>query len=296
MTGKLVLHLGAHKTATTAIQHYCSEEKDRLRAAGIVYVGHTVKPFSTYRTLRDLTQEARGEGKFESREARSKLVIDNAEKVINRADVRSLLIPWEIFLGEPYDKNLPVLYPGAHLSLKALAGFLKDLPISIVFTIRDQWAFLNSWYLQLHKLGQIPDPTHFREWVAAANLSWRPMVETMKEYFGAENVTVLTYPANSATQPDYFRDLFKAYGYVDPINPNSIDRKNVSWPSEAMEIARHVMPLLPNDRERYLFRLKMDDVFSKLPGRQYKVLDESAQLQLAEKYAAENTTLGTSSK
>lgn len=295
-TGKIVLHLGAHKTATTAIQHYCAQEADTLRAAGIVYVGHTAKPYSTYRTLRDLTQEVRGEGKFESREARTRLVIDSAKKTINRDDVRSLLIPWEIFLGEPYDENHPVLYPGARISLGALADFLRDLPISIVFTIRDQWAFLNSWYLQLHKLGHIPDPFRFRDWVAAANLSWRPMAETMKEYFGAENVTILGYPVKSETQPDYFRDLFRAYGYVDPINPNSIARRNESWPSEALEIARHVMPLLPSDRERYLFRLKMDDVFSNLTGRPYKVLDENVRLQLTEKYAAENATLITPHK
>lgn len=296
MTGKILLHLGAHKTATTAIQNYCTIESARLRAAGIVYVGHTVKPFSTYRTLRDLTAEARGEGKFEAREARSALVIDNARKILGRGDIRSLLIPWEIFLGEPYDENQPLLYPLARVSLTALRDFLKDLPTSIVFAIRDQWSFLNSWYLQLHKLGHVPDPSQFREWAAVADLSWQPMVKTMKELFGSENVTILQYGSTVETHGEFFQRLFKAYGYADSFDPDSIQRKNESWPTEALEIARHVMPLLPNDRERYLFRLKMDDVFSGFVGQPFKVLNEELRLKLVERYAEENALLTASPK
>ncbi|MBC7311900.1 MAG: hypothetical protein H5U11_05340 [Rhizobium sp.] len=291
MTGKIVLHLGAHKTATTAIQEYCTLEANTLRADGIVYVGHTTKPFSTYRTLRDLTAEARGEGRFDSREARCKLVIENTRKIFSRGDIRSLLIPWEIFLGEPYDETKGILYPGARASLSALAEFLNDLPTLIVFTIRDQWDFLNSWYLQLHKLGHVPDPDHFRNWAATADLSWRPIVDTMRQHFGAANVMVLQYGSTAETHKEFFRALFSAYGYTGRIDPLSIPRRNESWPKEALEIARHVMPLLPNDRERYLLRLKLDDVFSGLAGRPVKVLDDEMRLKFSEKYANENALL-----
>ena len=291
MTSRLVLHLGAHKTATTAIQHYCTVETQNLRAAGIVYIGHTTKPYSTYRTLRDLTTHARGEGEFKEGAARLTFMLENARKVLARTDVTSLLVPWEILIGEPYIEEEFALYPRARASLEAMAEALRGLPISVVFTIREQGSFLNSWYLQLHKLGRVPDPDAYRSWAREADLSWKPTVTAMRDCFGQESVKILYYDLTASSPARYFKKVFKTYGIPKTLDLAGIERKNLSWPAEAIEIARHVMPRLADERERYAFRLKMDEAFSALAGRPLKVLDEEARRHLVDRYCAENRVL-----
>ena len=241
----IILHLGAHKTATTSAQICCRNNLTELRRHGLVFIDHTDKEFSTYRIIRGTCQAARGERTLEKAPEKFEMLRSSLQRQLAHPTVNSLLIPWEIFLGEPYYQGHAGFYPKSAESIDALYRLFDGFSVRVIYTVRDQWDFVNSWYQQLQKLGRRLAPEPYRDWALAADLSWRPLIANLAAAFGAAQVEVLDYASPDHANPDILARILRTYGVPIPSLSGPQDTfQNKAWPKQAMEIAAFAMPKL----------------------------------------------------
>jgi hypothetical protein len=275
----IILHLGAHKTATTSAQNWCRNNLTELRRHGLVYVDHTHKEYSSYRIIRGTCQAAHGEFALENAAAKHAMLRSSLQRHLSLASVNHVIIPWEIFLGEPYYQGDIRLYPKLPESVDALARLFDGFIVRVIYTIRDQWSFMNSWYQQLQKMGRPLAPEVYREWAMTADLSWSPIIATLRSAFGEGDVEVLYY-----SSPNILQRILHAYGM--PTNSNSgVENvfKNKGWPTQAMDIAAFAMPLLTVQQAARLRDL-LDKGFADHPAAPFRLLDEACRADFCEKY------------
>lgn len=263
----VLLHLGAHKTATTSVQHWCQSNAGLLLENGFLYCGHTLRERSAYRILRTACEAARGECAPPDQSAAIAILRKSMQQQLQQPGVKAYLIPWEIYLGEPWRAGSDDFYPGAAAAIAALQAILHGLPVRILYTLRDQWGFLNSWYQQLQKMGRSLEPEPYIAWCSRADLSWQPLIARLRAGFGAANVHVTGY------QPEgMVHSLLREYGLPPKITATLPPlRVNRAWPREAMEIAAFTMPKLSAADQAQL-RALLDQGFREHPSPAFQVL------------------------
>lgn len=132
VSSKIVLHLGLHKTATTALQGFLADNSKKLMAAGVRY-------FPLNRMRSDITplftsQEA-------SKRARLQVFLDSINKPV-------ALLSDENVLGSPGDLMQGDLYPFARNRLVAFCEENPEAEITLVLVLRDPQAFITSMYCE----------------------------------------------------------------------------------------------------------------------------------------------------
>lgn len=170
---ELVLHLGAHRTATTSFQHYVSENAAELRARGVVVWGPSdtrdglltgVLPVSGYNSSADQLKRAK---------ARIALRLAKAEE----AKVETVLISDENMIGAPR-RNLRdhKLYAAIGERMARYNDAFDGRLTSVSLTIRAQdtfWASVMSFaVMRGHKLPS----TGLLRTLSQASRTWRDVI------------------------------------------------------------------------------------------------------------------------
>ncbi|MFZ3583900.1 hypothetical protein ACOI1H_17260 [Loktanella sp. DJP18] len=183
----IVLHLGAHKTATTHLQHSLIAQRIPLWEAGI-------------RTL--MPPHLRGKGR--SLEARFDLPINRKVSGTGPApeEVRArligtasrLVVSEENFLGVLQTRKgrvrLP-LYPRARQRLGMLIPVLAPgQGVDLCFALRDPAGFLNSAYGQVLMGGQRISPDDFKAANPLGAVDWGDIVMRLRATPGINRLTV----------------------------------------------------------------------------------------------------------
>ena len=186
-TPHIVLHLGAHKTATTHLQHSLIASRIPLWESGI-------------RTM--MPPHLRGGG--QSLEARFDLPINR--KVMGDgpapADVRAklignahrLVVSEENFIGVLQTRKgrvrLP-LYPRARQRLMMLIPMLAPSQgVDLCFAMRDPAAFLNSAYGQVLMGGHLISPDDFKAENPLGAVDWVDILRRLRGTPGVNRLTV----------------------------------------------------------------------------------------------------------
>lgn len=285
MTDKsIVLHLGAHKTATTSAQSWCRTHLTELRRHGLVFIDHTDKEYSTYRIIRGTCQAARGERALENSAAKFEMLRRSLRRQLDQPTVKSILIPWEIFLGEPYYHGIAGFYPKSPKSIDACSQLFDGFSVKVIYTIRDQGSFVNSWYQQLQKLGRRLAPEPYLDWAVTTDLSWRPIIANLVAAFGVAQVKVLDYTSPDSANPDILARILHAYGIpTHSLLDLEHTFKNKAWPKQAMDIAAFAMPKL-DARTAAELRLLLDRGFAEHPAAPFSILDEFTRADFSSRY------------
>lgn len=191
--GRIVLHVGTHKTGTTSIQQFLRDHNDGLLAtAGCSYptgfllpVVHTDLPLLTIRA--DRTWPAR-------------LRFPETQRASWMSAARSH-VRHQVAAPEPHQ----LVYVHEDLSylrfddeFDRLRALLQGRSVTVVVCIREPAAFLRSYRSQLHGTGFEPsdDPTSFAylepdSWL----LDHDALLAGYRRCFGEANVEVLDYEA-----------------------------------------------------------------------------------------------------
>ena len=183
----IVLHLGAHKTATTHLQHSLIAARVPLWEAGI----------RTY-----LPPQLRGAG--QSLEERFDLPINRkvagdgpgADEVRARliGNAQRLVVSEENFIGVLQTRRgrvrLP-LYPRARQRLAMLIAALAPAQgVDLCFAVREPAAFLNSAYGQVLMGGQRVEPQAFKAANPLGAVDWVDIVTRLRATPGVNRLTV----------------------------------------------------------------------------------------------------------
>ena len=198
---ELILHVGFHKSGTSALQESFAAQRAELAAAGVLYPNIGRK--AHHRIAWALTQKpwgwkARG-GETTPFKHYSKMV-----RLINRSGSEKILLSSEFFSELTPDQ------------IQKIAGAIKGREVKILFTLRPLVKLLASSYQQYLKYGTKAD---YVEWlhsvldepgVSKVNPTfWKrhthgDVVARWRELFGAQAVTVVIA---DESKPEFHFDL-----------------------------------------------------------------------------------------
>lgn len=222
MRRKLFLHIGSHRTATTSIQQFMHENLDRLEAQGILY------PLRVARHQRLINKIFAGKLKSDEVAADLSRVADE-----RKDPIKSIVLS---------DEDISI-----RDDLSALEGFKEHCDVKILFSMRRQDLWLESWYFQNIKWQWNKALSHcrFDEFMAQREafhwIHYDRYVRMLENMFGAENILLSVFEKDQmpgGPVVNFCRQigLTDLQGFSDPPHVNS------SMSAEMVEFVRH-MPL-----------------------------------------------------
>lgn len=281
---QIVLHLGAHKTGTSAIQRYMEIHADLCAANRVGFLPRPDGGGLLQWGRKDQIEAARPE-------------LDQRLAASEAAGDLDYVISQENLVGPPFVAGKKMLYP----RLTERAGNIRDAldgrPIRVLFYIREQGAFLESFYLQTVNQGESHS---FKEWCQAmhdTNLSWGPVCRALGDVFGAANVIIRSFDADiAAGQAEFLRRFFAGFRTFDPAAWKDFaydGLHNMSLGDKGLAIALAVNKFLERGAEQRLMRDFLQDNFSNRRYARPSLMKPEKKLEMAEAFAAENAALLT---
>lgn len=284
----VVLHLGAHKTATSLLQEFLLSRRGELQQLGAVAL------------RRSTCDELVGWGDLGSRERellRSEVLAsaDGAHRPPGDTALgvapRTVILSHENALGRPFHRSRSGLYPRAGTCARGLAASVGDLTTRVVYYIRSQEEFLESYYLQTIHQGS---SRSFEDWIGAIDaqaISWVPVVEKLERTFGSSSVIVRDFAEIRSGQEAFIQGFLRSCGLA----PNRVDhirgQRNISISGRGLNLALAVNPRLTNPTLRNAFRWVLQQYFNNTTGARPVLLPDEDRVTIRQRYAAENADL-----
>ena len=267
---RVVLHIGAHKTGTSLVQHYMRANVPTVAAHGISYISR---------------------GDMNDYIGWGDKIINSPDKLRRRLDkelaaitCRYIFMSHENAIGRPFSDTMPGLYPHARENMEALASALENYNATIILSIRPETGFLESYYLQtIHQGGT----QTFDQWVAAIdveNIPWRPAVDAVRTAFSKQRVHVIDFRNIARGQNAFLRDFITC---IDPdikLQPHYTAASNPSISEKGLTLALAVNPHLETHAERKSMRKYLQRRFSNKKYDRPKLLEDSVRAQLDLRY------------
>ncbi len=218
--GKLVIHVGAHKTGTTSIQHLLSSSTPILKQNGL-----------TYLTLPQLVRRAYTSSFYGNDNVRVEKLADLIANHIDGAD--TTVLSWEGFLGPiMFERRL---YGRAKTAAKVLerVGRKCDLPVEVCLYIRRQDTFSVSAYIQASKEGFSLGPDQWLSTLDMKTFDWCPVIHAFED--AGLRVNVGWYECIYDSPSAFLQPIFGSIGFWIP-NIDSLPRQNKSYSERALKI------------------------------------------------------------
>lgn len=220
---RMIVHVGAHRTATSFVQGTLLKNAKKLGGVGVGYrsIGGAAKPL---RILRDSDDE-------QDIRIAAEAFCDRF-----RTSHPAALVSWEGLLGMPFVNG--VLYGGRGPYLKMLqrAAELISSELEIILTIRRQDDFINSWYAQIVKRGATITAEQYLAEIDFACLDWMPVLEDFRRIFN--HVSIIPYEMSLENDIGYLQEFLNTAGI--PVDATKLDldqgKQNASDTAEALEI------------------------------------------------------------
>ncbi|RLJ58923.1 hypothetical protein BCF46_1061 [Litoreibacter meonggei] len=190
---RLIIHIGAPKTGTTAIQSHLYRNQDALRNQSVNYTV-TQRNHIAHNILPRVIRKGSGPAYFED------LVNE-----IQQSPADSHIISSEMLFNPEIARRMCQL-AADHLP----QDILKNTKIICYLRRHDQ--FLESLYKQFVKRGKIPaDPPEFLE-QQLSKLSYQRVLSTYGDVFGQDNVVIRPFDRAKLEGGDVVQDFFSCLG------------------------------------------------------------------------------------
>ncbi|MDO9525750.1 MAG: hypothetical protein Q7J57_09480, partial [Gemmobacter sp.] len=177
---RVIVHVGPHKTGSTAIQQCLASNQSPLNEAGISYLdGKRIHDAAMLLV----------KGAFDEAENLLKAV----SQQISDTKAPTVILSQEDFCGDlPGRSRRRAIYPKLTKNLRIIARSLKPHEITFVFFLRDSDEWIKSCYHQHLKYRTLySNLTTFEEHFGGPPI-WEAILEKPKEAFG-QNLVVLPY-------------------------------------------------------------------------------------------------------
>lgn len=229
----ITVHIGVHRTGTTALQRLFQRHADRLAAAGIGFIGPA--------TLRreDLAGELRAWTKARSAQqapAPSPLAAE-CDRVV-AAGCRHVVISEENLPGT-MGPNLAraELYPNAGARLADLSAALPATPACIFVTLRDFAGYWRSAHAHAVLAGD-DDGFDAARFAGAPGNSWIPLLRAVRRALPDSRIMVARHRADRGFVPALAAAMVEPGALAGVARPWTT--VNASLPADALEALRHM--------------------------------------------------------
>jgi hypothetical protein len=192
---KILLHLGAHRTGTTALQRHLAGNGATLGAAGLAYWGPRRLRGGLFRGLY-APPEQRAAGRA-ARRASGRIAMRLCAEA--EAGTGAVIVSEENMLGTLRDCLAQgVLYPGAGARVARFAAPFRGREVRLVLTVRDPAAWwASALAFQLSRGGPLPTPALCARLAAGAR-GWRDVVSDIADAVPWARLTVLRYDGTTS--------------------------------------------------------------------------------------------------
>lgn len=269
-----ILHLGAHKTGTSLIQKFLRDRPEAVAKLNAALIG------------RSETNHLIGWGEVPQRDPN--LLRQSINSAANGVEL--VVLSHENSLGRPLISGRSGIYPDATPAIRGLRDAI-DLNTRVIYYIRNQAEFLESYYLQTIHEGSY---AKFDDWVGGIDLndlSWGPLVASLRRSFGSDRVAIADFAYIAAGQNAFiesFLDLVKpGHGIV----PMYSAKRNLSISQQGLEIALAINPLLESASERKATRKFLQRHYNNSDSARPHLLTVDQRSELESRYKDENQDL-----
>jgi hypothetical protein len=273
---RVVIHVGAHKTGTSLVQRYFSDQPQKTRARGIGLI-----------TREDASNQLVGWGdKVHDRpeDLRSRLEEEMAEQP------SVVFMSLENTLGRPFLTDRPGLYPDALRGAEGLAKACDGFDTHVVYYVRPIVDFLESYYLQTIQQGAWHS---FQDWYGTLDgpHSWMPAVSALDDAFGADRVLLGDFAEITLGQNQFLQHFMTRAGLPQPPTVDYEPVRNRSLSARGLDIALSINPHLSSSSERRETRLFLQKHFSNQLEDRARPMPEDLRQSVQDQTAAEYEAL-----
>jgi len=281
MLDRVILHIGTHKTGTTAVQGSLGEASDALLSRGVLYprsgrrgVGHV-----------ELARLAEHPGEMPGgREGEQELLEE-----IRAASPGTLVLSAERFTS-------PVSPRRARWA-EWLCTHLDARRVQVIGYVRPQWEYIESAYAQRTKAGVtwVDFERHLHSALADSKYDYPTVFGAWRRTFG-DALEIRPYAPELLVGRDVVEDFWHAVGLGSP--PASLDRhRNPRTGAKATEMLRVLRSLLADYRldglvpVRQVMRRAQRRVEAEFPDDEpFRALTPELVARIAESFRASNAT------
>lgn len=289
---KGILHIGAHKTASTLLQKHIRLNKKLLRNEGYSVYFNTGEFEENFKSAYyDMLDDALQCGEL----SEDNMAYQNASdaidsyilSVLKRQGSSDFVFSDERLLGRGLGFTNQ-LYPAAKFAAEFLKHKFSDIEdVQVVLYVRNQVDFVESSCLQYVR--ECGSDSGLISRLDISSLSWRNVIEPFESAFGAENIHVLNYDDIRFGVGDYIKKFFRLFLKCD-LSSLIIDEEvvNARFSSKAMDVYCASYPYL-SKQEAFKFQLILKDLFPVGDSRYQQVayLPEEMRVKISEMYRDE---------
>lgn len=264
----LFLHIGTHKTGSTAIQRALPVGGAPALKAGLVRLD-----------IRGDVARANW-----TEEDASALRANLASQIV--PGVQRYLLTCEGFSGDPLRG-----YANAPVAAERLRAATADFEVRVVVFLRRQDDFLESIYTQLIHQGGSQSFDEFLSQLPPGGPNWRQLLDAYAAEFGRDQLIVRRYHAAFYPRPEsLLEDFCSILGIPASALPRPEATPNQGYSHEAQELARICNPHL-NEVGRRQLRQLLQKISPKPVFQSYTYLDLPARRLLLEACAESNAAV-----
>jgi len=235
---RLFLHIGTHKTGSTAIQHALGANREALARSGYALIPRPAASRELMRATSYDSQLVASMGKQ----------LSASVKLHAGRRTENLLLSWEGFSGDPQ-----LGYANSHIIARVLREITVPFHVTIVSYLRQQDEFVESLYTQHIQRGHSLEFSAYLQRFDASAFDWSRLLASFAKCFGQENVSPRRYhkvllPESSSLLDDFSRVLELPFNLSLP----GRQMRNPSMSRQALELARLANPHLSEEEKKCL--------------------------------------------
>ncbi|WP_375687079.1 hypothetical protein [Pseudooceanicola sp. LIPI14-2-Ac024] len=275
MKRSLYLHIGSHRTATSSIQAFMHANREAFIARGCLY------PYNVKRHFKIVNEILNGHADVADVAADLNARCDNKDVPIDRIVIS--------------DEDICM-----RQDLEPLARLRDHFDVKVIFYLRRQDHWLESWYLQNVKWQWNPRYSHctFDEFLAMREdfhwIHYDRYVKMLEKRFGAENLQLVVFEKDQMPGGPVI-EFCRQIGFDDVSEMGKPAHTNASHSAEMVEFMRHLPLDALDGPERELVRRTLEQVDREHLGHTGKqselILPLSARSRVLGKYQKGNAAL-----
>ncbi len=265
----LFIHIGTHKTGTTAIQRAFKANEKALFKEGLV----------TLRSCDRIALPSLGAAEL----AKMTTLLHQEAGMHSQGPARYVMTS-ESFSGDPMTG-----YANAPVVASRLRAATQGFDVRIILFLRRQDEFIESWYTQRIHEGASETFEEFLRLIRLEEMCWLRLTEAYAAEFGRENLIVRRYHKAFYPEPaDLLTDFCQIVGVRQELIARSLGKvRNQGFSREAVELARSCNPHLDKERQKQLRQL-LQPLSAKPVHSSYAYFTEPQREQLLALHQAAN--------
>ncbi len=266
MKPRIFIHIGTHKTGSTAIQRALLSG-----AKGLV---------------RLLYHEDISRASWGTEDVQRLVALFHSHKTADAST--KYLLSNERFSGEPLSG-----YADAQMMAERVRDITADFDPKIIVYLRRQDDFIESMYTQMIHQGGSLSFQAFLQQIQPERMNWHRLLETHSGVFGRENMIVRRYHSDFYPKPEsLLHDFCEIVGIKpeDVTEKNAASTPNVGYSREALELARKCNPQFDAAEKKQL-RKMLQKLSPKPFSQNYSYLDLDSRRQILAACADSNAAV-----